>query len=154
MDFAGANDIELSWNGPRHTRNWVRGYESAARHPYYNYGSADACPPRGRCAGAWTLEDVWWVSWGAPHAWPIPEIYTPNWSQALQWYNLALYSYRRHGSTMRFMGVMSQRGACWRAKDPCRGMNNTPERAWRQLTTLLNRDPRTRQHIFWVTDIR
>jgi hypothetical protein len=154
LDFAGANDIELSWNGPRVTRGWVRGYESVARHPYYNYGSADACPPRGKCAGAWTLEDVWWVSWGAPHAWPLPEIYTPNRSQALQWFHLARYSYRRHGAFMRFMGVMSQHGACWRAKDPCRGMNNTPERAWQQLTRLLNRDPRTRQHIPWVTDIR
>jgi hypothetical protein len=63
IDFAGANDIELSWNRPRVTRKWVNGYESAAMYPYYNYGAADACPPRGDCAGAWTVEDVWYVSW-------------------------------------------------------------------------------------------
>jgi hypothetical protein len=154
LDFAGANDIELSWNPPTMTKNWVRGYESVAHHPYYNYGAADACPPRGRCAGRWTLEDVWFVSWGSPHAWPLPEIYTPNWSNALQWYRIAVYSYLRHGVTMRIAGVMSQRGACRMARDPCHGMNNTPGRAWRQLYRLLNRDPRTRQHIQWATDIR
>jgi hypothetical protein len=154
LDFAGANDIELSWNSPWVTRNWVRGYESLANHPYYNYGSADACPPRGRCAGAWTLEDVWFVSWGAPHAWPLPEIYTPNRSMAQQWYRVAVYSYLHHGVTMRIAGVMSQRGACRVTGDPCRGMNNTPDTAWRQLYRLLNRDPRTRQHIQWATDIR
>jgi hypothetical protein len=154
IDFAGANDIELSWNGPRTTRNWVRGYESLANYPYYDYGAADACPPRGRCAGAWTMEDLWYVSWGALHAWPIPEIYTPDRMNARQWYNLAVYSYQRHGSAMRIVGVMSQHGACRRAKDPCRGMNNTPERAWRQLYQLLNGDRRTRQLILWATDIR
>jgi hypothetical protein len=154
LDFAGANDIELSWNSPAVTKNWVRGYESLADFPYYNYGSADACPPHGRCAGRWTLDDVWYVSWGAPHAWPLPEIYTPNWSMAQQWYQIAVYSYLRHGATMRIAGVMSQRGACRIARDPCWGMNNTPGRAWRQLYRLLNGDPRTRQTIMWATDIR
>jgi len=154
IEFAGANDIELSWNGPRATKSWVHGYESVAKHPYYDYGAAEACPPIRRCAGAWTLEDVWYVSWGALHAWPIPEIYTPNWSNARQWYHLALYSYKRHGTAMRIVGVMSQRGACRVARDPCRGMNNSPVRAWWQLTHLLNRDPRTRQHLLWATDIR
>jgi hypothetical protein len=55
---------------------------------------------------------------------------------------------------MRIAGVMSQRGACRLTGDPCRGMNNTPGTAWRQLYRLLNRDPRTRQHIQWATDIR
>jgi hypothetical protein len=154
VDFAGADDIELSWNGPGRSKRWVSGYESAALHPFYNYGTADACPPKGNCAGAWTLEDVWYVSWGAPHAWALPEIYTPNNSNARQWYHLVLYSYARHGAAMQIAGVMSQRGACRRATDSCRGMNNTPSRAWRQLSNLLNSDPRTRQSIRWSTDIR
>jgi hypothetical protein len=154
IDFAGANDIELSWSGPKATRAWVAGYESVAQHPYYNYGAADACPPKGDCAGAWTLEDVWFVSWGALHAWPLPEIYTPTWSNAHQWYHLAVYSFVHHGVTMQFAGVMSQLGACRKQRDPCHGMNNSPYRAWRQLSFLLNRDQRTRQSIRWVTDIR
>jgi hypothetical protein len=94
------------------------------------------------------------VSWGAQHAWPIPEIYTPNWSNARQWYHLALYAYTHHGVPMRIVGVMSQRGACRLAGDPCRGMNNSPVKAWTQLNRLLNGDPRTRQHLLWATDIR
>jgi hypothetical protein len=58
IEFAGADDIELSWNSPKATKSWVQGYESAAKHPYYDYGSAEECPPIRRCAGAWTLEDV------------------------------------------------------------------------------------------------
>ncbi|MFN2590208.1 MAG: hypothetical protein ABR518_05515, partial [Actinomycetota bacterium] len=76
IEFAGGNDIELTWNGPKRTRAWVRGYDSVNRWPYYDFGDAAGCPPYGRCAGAWTLEDVWYVAWGAPPAIPLPEIYT------------------------------------------------------------------------------
>jgi hypothetical protein len=151
--FAGANDIELSWGGPRRSRAWVRGYDSVARWPYYDYGDAAACPPRGDCHGAWTVEDVWYVAWGARSARPLPEIYTPSGIMAEQWYRLSLYSVRKHGSHMWIAGVMSQRTACRQSRDPCRGMNNTPAKAWHQLHRWLNRDKRTAQDLHWSTDI-
>ena len=46
VEFAGANDIELGWNGPRVSKAWVRGYDSVAEWPYYDYGDAAGCPPR------------------------------------------------------------------------------------------------------------
>lgn len=153
IDITGANDIEPGWSGPRAARAWVRGYDTVNRWPYYNFGGAAGCPPFGDCLGWWTVEDVWYVSWGAAPALPLPEIYTRSGISAKQWYHLSLYSATRHGSTMTIAGVMSQHRACRQTPDPCRGMNNTPPRAWRQLSTMLNADHRTAQSLHWVTDI-
>ncbi|HXF57710.1 MAG TPA: hypothetical protein VNO34_09125 [Actinomycetota bacterium] len=154
VTVAGASDIELAWNGPRVTRAWVRGYDSVARWPFYNFGAMESCPPVGDCWGNWTLEDVWYVSWGARSAWPLPQVYTPNGSMAAQWFTLARYSVRRHRSPMRFAGVMTQVGACRQSHEPCRGTNNRPHQAWRQLQRLLDSDRRTAHRLRWVTDIR
>ena len=153
VDFAGGTDIELSWNGPKTSRAWVQGYDSVNEWPYYNFGDAAMCPPYGRCAGAWTMEDVWYVSWGAPPAIPLPQVYTGSGSMAKQWYNVGLYSQKTHGSHMAFAGVMSQRTACEQSADSCRGMNNGPRRAWRQLSYLLNSRRETAQRLRWSTDI-
>jgi hypothetical protein len=154
VTIVGAIDIELSWNGPKKSKAWVRGYDSANRWPYYNFGDAADCPPYGRCAGGWTMKDVWYVSWGATPAHPLPQIYTGTGSMARQWFNIALYSYREHRSHMSIAGVMSQRGACRDSRDPCRGMNNSPSQAWKQLVGLLNRHPATKQRPQFATDIR
>jgi len=152
VEFAGANDIELSWNGPAVSKSWVRGYDSVAEWPYYDYGDAAGCPPRGDCVGAWRPEDVWYVSWGARSAWPLPQIYTSDGSMARQWYRLSLYAFLRHGWRMTIAGALSQRIACRQSSDPCRGMNNSPAKAWGQLNRLLNRDRRTAQRLPWSTD--
>jgi hypothetical protein len=153
IDIVGASDIELTWNGPVRTRDWVRGYDSANEWPYYDFGDAAGCPPYGWCYGAWTMEDVWYVAWGAPPAIPLPEIYTRSGSSAKQWYRIGLYSAQRHGSRMAFAGVMSQRKACRQSKDPCHGMNNSPAKAWRQLSNLLNSRHETAQRLRFTTDI-
>jgi hypothetical protein len=154
LEFAGANDIELGWNGPGPSRAWVRGYDSHAEWPFYDFGDAAGCPPRGNCIGAWSPEDLWFVAWGARSAWPLPEIYTPTRSMAQEWYRLSLYSYKHHGMRMTLVGALSQRTACRQSSDPCRGMNNSPSKAWRQLYALLNGDPRTAQRLRWLSDFR
>jgi hypothetical protein len=152
--FAGASDIELGWNGPGVSRRWVRGYDSVTRWRFYNFGDAAACQPRGNCLGAWTQEDVWFVSWGAPSAWPLPQVYNESGIMAEQWYRLSLYSYREHGARMTIVGTLSQRAACRQSSDPCSGINNSPLRAWRQLQRWLNSDPRTAQDLRWISDLR
>lgn len=154
VEFAGANDIELSWNGPARSKSWVRGYDSVAEWPYFDYGDAAGCPPKGNCLGAWTQEDVWFVAWGARSAWPLPQIYTPTGSMAQEWYRLSLYSYMRHGWRMTMAGALSQHTACRQSSDSCWGMNNAPMKAWRQLHKLLNGDPRTAQQLQWISDFR
>jgi hypothetical protein len=154
VQFAGANDIELAWNTPGRTRAWIRGYQSVAESPYYDYGDAGGCPPAGSsCVGGWTLEDLWYAAWGARLALPLPEIYTPSGSQARQWANLSRYAYRHHGSRIHIMGVLAQHTACAQSSDSCWGMNNKPRRAWWQLHNLLNGNPNTAQRLPWLSDI-
>jgi hypothetical protein len=154
VEFAGANDIELGWNGPGPSRAWVRGYDLRAEWPFYDFGDAAGCPPRGNCIGAWTEEDMWFVAWGARSAWPLPQIYTPTRSMAQEWYRLSLYSYKHHGMRMTLVGALSQHTACRQSSDPCRGMNNSPSKAWHQLYSLLNSDRRTAQQLRWLSDFR
>jgi hypothetical protein len=154
VEIAGASDIELGWNGPVISKLWVKGYDSVAKWPFFDFGDAGGCPPKGDCLGAWTQEDVWYVAWGAETALPLPQIYTSTGSQAEQWYRLSLYAFRHHGNRMHIAGVLSQQTACRQSSDPCWGINNSPERAWSQLWHALNRDRRTAQNLAWSTDFR
>jgi hypothetical protein len=148
----GANDIEPGWRGPVATRRWIRGYSTRTRMPYYDYGGAAGCPPYDNCLGDWTMEDVWYVSWGSGLGIPLPEVYAESGVNARQWYQLSLYAYRNHGEPMQIAGVMSQTGAC-RGHTGCAGLRNSPDRAFAQLYRALNADRRTAQPLRWVTDI-
>jgi hypothetical protein len=162
VSAAGANDIELGFSGPTAARNWVNGYDSANNWRMFNYGDAAGCPTdhipsSTECGTAahpeWGAEDVWYVSWGAPPAWPVPEIYTTSGSQARQWKYLSLYGYTRHGSSMYFVASLTQYYACLQVGG-CSGTNNTPAQGWSQLWDQLNSDSRSAQTSFHSTDIR
>ena len=73
---------------------------------------------------------------------------------AQQWYHLSLYSYLHHGWRMTIAGTLSQHIACRQSSDPCRGMDNSPAKAWGQLNGMLNRDRRTAQRLPWSSDFR
>jgi hypothetical protein len=153
VHFAGANDIETGWRGPRVTRQWIRGYAEVARSPYYNFGAAGGCPPYGSCIGDWTTRDVWYAAWGSGVARPVPEIYANSGVNAEQWYRLSLYSVRHHGKPIHFAGVMTQKRSCLDERDPCWGISNHPKAGWHQFSHALNRDRRTAQRLRFVTDI-
>lgn len=157
----GAIDIELEWNSPSVTRTWVDGYTSAWQYPFYNFGDASGCPsptyPNWDCGTSqypgWTSEDVWYVSWGASPAYPLPEIYRTDGLNAGQWYYLSLYSYTNHGGRMTLMGAVTQYQAC-QQRGGCTGTNNTPSQGWSQLWDALNADTRTAQSLRWSTDMK
>jgi hypothetical protein len=152
---AGGSDMELGWNTASVTRAWANGYVSVYQWPYYNYGDCSGCPskthPTWRPDNNWTQEDVWYVSWGAPPAWPLPEIY--NSTMAGQWQYMSLYSYTHHDGRMIVKGAMTQRQACQDLGSACPGTNNTPAQGWSQLWDALNSDARTAQSLDWSTDI-
>jgi len=152
LGVAGASDLELNWNTPSVTRAWANGFASASSTIYLNYGDAAGCPPYGSCNNGWTQEDVWYVSWGSPPAYPLPEIYTTNGSMASEWYRIALYSYTAHTRRMAIQGPMTQYQACIDVGG-CSGTNNTPSQAWNQLMSKLNADSRTSQSVPYTTDI-
>lgn len=140
----GGNDMELDWNTPAATRAWADGYASASQYPYYNYGDCAGCPsdlnPSSKPHNGWTLEDVWYVSWGAAPAWPLPQIYNQDGYNAAQWQALSRYSYEVHGEPMVFLGALTQ----WSAAGDC--CTNAPGHGWTQLWDALASDHRTAQN--------
>jgi hypothetical protein len=159
VDAVGASDMELGWNSPTITRDWVDGYDSSNKYALFNYGDAAGCPtrafPNWTCSPPWTQEDVWYVSFGVGPAYPLPLIYARDGGNAQQWALLSLYSYTHHGQRMDIKGAFTQWQACQQFPLGCgKGLDNTPEQGWQQLQTELNRDVRTRQGLIWSTDIK
>lgn len=149
----GAADIENSsaWVAYVSVKTWVDAFTSASSYLYLDNGSANGCPPYGSCA-PWTQEQIWYVSWGARAATPLPEIYATAGQNAQQWQQLSLYSYTAHGARMNILGSTTQYVACQQV-DNCSGTNNTQSAGWQQLYNALNGDSRTSQTLSWETDM-
>ena len=160
ISVSGGSDIEPSWNSAANSRAWVDGYATTAIRPMYNFGSCDGCPtannPSATPNNSWTLEDIWYVSYGARFAQAFPEIYARSGINARQWQYVSLYAATQHGARIQFAGLLTQYQAC-QDRDPsgCRadGLDNTPQQAWEQLQTTLNADPRTRYDLPAPSDI-
>lgn len=157
VDAVGANDIELAWNTPAATHDWLNGYASVTKYPLYNFGAIEGCPwlkqPTYTCLWG-NLEQVWFVVWGSPPVQPLPEIYLTTGVNAEQWYLMSVYSYNKHGQKMQFVGPMTETQACAQ-EGGCPGIDNPPDAAWWQLYNLLNGDPRTAGELLpFSTDIK
>lgn len=154
----GANDMELGWNTPKWSRDWISGFEQVKDNFYLHFGDAAGCPyedrPTWSCQGEWTEEDVWYISYGAPSALPLPLIYLRNGVHAKQWASLSRYSVKQHGYRMDFSGVFTQWQACQQFPSGCSDIDNTPEQAYQQLFFELGKFPTTAQELRWKTDIR
>ncbi|MEW6505563.1 MAG: hypothetical protein AB1457_16515 [Chloroflexota bacterium] len=159
------------WNTPYVTGGWVEGFNanSRGREMYLNYGACVGCPTSPRLDWVystirdannvvmdWSQGDVYYVSWGAPPALPLPEIYRNDGYLARQWQAVSLYGALYKGGKMTFAGAMTQFQSCQqRPSSECATLDNTPDEGWSQLYYWLNSDPRTAQQVLrWVTDIR
>ncbi|MFL5962438.1 MAG: hypothetical protein ACJ757_06045 [Gaiellaceae bacterium] len=139
----GADDIEPGFCSSStcvtSARSWADAFGVTATTWYDNYGSCDACPPAGSGYGSWSQDDIYYVSWGADAAWPLPEIYQTNGVGAAQWERVSEWGLNngRYGA-MAFEGAMTQHQAC--AQVGCSGsaLDNTPEQGWTQLWNALN----------------
>ncbi|HQN42559.1 MAG TPA: hypothetical protein PLA25_00385 [Anaerolineaceae bacterium] len=166
--IVGAKDIELAWNKAQVSHAWVNGYSSyfpnpASYHiPYYNFGTCENCPTRLDTSlvpgNGWTMEQIWYVNWGAPPAWPIPEIYVTNGRNARQWAYLSYYAAQNLGGAITFPGLMTQWQACQQNPGQCSTLDNTPEQGWQQLYDEVH-DPYyggliVQETIPWLTDIK
>jgi hypothetical protein len=129
----GANDIELGWISPAWTRAWLSGFEQVSGNLMLHFGDAAGCPyedkPHWSCGTStypeWTQEDVWYLSYGAPSALPLPLIYLTNGVHAKQWAYLSRYSVLQHGYRMDFTGVFTQWAYCQQFSW-CGSTDNTP----------------------------
>lgn len=157
----GANDMEMSYDTASNTKAWVNGYDSVDNYPYYNYGDAGGCitsttytgTTNPTCNNGWTLADVFYISWGAPPAQVVPEIYNTTGANARQWKNVKKYGVVSKGKSMIISGTMTQYGACLQ-NGGCSGTNNTPSQGWTQMYDALNSDSQTAQGLSWSTDIK
>jgi hypothetical protein len=155
--FYGASNIE-SWNTPSWTYAWIAGFEQNEDVFLLHFGDAAGCPyderPTLDCNGDWSVESIWYVSWGAPSALPLPLIYLTNGIHAKQWAFLSRYSVENHGYRMDFTGVFTSWQYCQQFPQWCNGIDNTPEQAYQQMLDELSQEAATAQTLKWKTDIR
>jgi hypothetical protein len=153
---AGGSDMETSWASATTTRSWADGYNTNHLYALYNYGDAGGCPSAsqgGTCNGGWTQGDVYYVSWGVPAGYAIPEIYNTTGTNAKQWQQISLWGYLNSSQgKITFSGSLTQYDAC--SGGGCSGTNNSPATGWTQLYNTVNSDSRTAQSTLrWSTDM-
>jgi hypothetical protein len=161
VEAFGANDIELGFNYPTPSINWVNGYMSVANHrPLLNFGAIPGCPWLGRpitqqCGTAsylWSKSEVLQVT-AHNSIINVPEIYATSGVNAEQWYVLSVYSYNNLGKPLKFIGTLTTYQAC-QQRSGCTGIDNTPQQGWNQLNRLVNGDVRTYQRLTYSSDIK
>jgi hypothetical protein len=161
ISIAAAVNIELQLNTFTPTRDWLNAYQPTNRNPIYNFGNCNSCPwfggPTWTPSNGWTPENIYYVSYGADLAWPLPLIYRTDGQHADQWYRISRYTYTNPERPMYFAGAMTQWYACVDSPvEDCHALqtDNTPSQGWTQLWQALNADPVTAQNLDWSTDIR
>lgn len=147
VTVVGASDIEPGWWNHTDTENWVNGY-AAYGGSYLDFDSADECStdqyndqPCG--STGWSQYDVWYVSWGAPPAFPTPEIYYN--ALALQWTMISLYGANYHNEAVYYQGP-------WDEYD-LDSSTYTSTQAWSTFWNDLNSYSQTAQNMFFSAEI-
>lgn len=143
----GANDIEPSWSSASAAIAWANGFASVSGYGYFDYGSADGCPQttsgNGACNNGWNQYDVYYVSWGANPAHPVPEIYYQ--SQANEWAMISLYGAQHQGGHIVIWGPMDEY--------PLDNSTNTAAQAWNELWNAVNARSSTAQNFGYSMEI-
>jgi hypothetical protein len=135
----GAADFEPGYGAPAHALAWAAGFGSSGAI-YYDFGSADGCPPYGPCDNGWTQAVEYQLAWGNATALAVPQIY--NSAMAQEWASISAWG-AAHGSAGRivFTAALSQYQACLDVGSPCSGTDDTPLQSWQQLTAATGLAP-------------
>ncbi|USG67060.1 hypothetical protein NDK47_07150 [Brevibacillus ruminantium] len=157
----GGNDMEVGYNSAAATLDWVEGYDdNTDSRLFYNFGDAAGCPTSGtyspstKCVSGntWSVDDLYYISYGASSALVMPQIYNTTGSNARQWQKLSLYA-DKYKNGMDISGALTQYQACEQVGG-CSGTNNTPLQGWTQLYDQLNSDSRTAQRLRYSSDMK
>ncbi len=161
VTVTGAIDIEQGWNTAAVSKAWVDGFDAKDQNKYiyYNFGTCTNCPtrlwPNLVPENGWTPWDIYYVSYGVPPSWPIPEIYVNNGLNARQWAYLSHLAATYWGAPIYFPGLMTEWQACQQHPSGCDQIDNTPQEGYDQLMSELAYWPQTMQaNIPLVTDIK
>ena len=87
----GSADFEPGYGTPSHALNRATGFQSTGSY-YYDFGSADGCPPHGSCDNGWTQTTEYQLAWGNAHAFAAPQIY--NAAMAQEWASISSWGRR------------------------------------------------------------
>lgn len=165
------NDMEIGFNSPEETKQWVAGFERTTLYPYTHLGDCAGCPN----PLPWTLQDLWDVTAGvgAPN---IPQIYRTDADMAIRWSQATRIlkdTPDPHGDfpdsrlkPLMLHGVLAQHKACddkGAEEDPplsgaeiCflngSSFYNTPQQGWDQLSDALT-NQKLISSLYWLTDI-
>lgn len=139
LDALGSADFEPGYGAVSNALAWADGFGSTGAY-YYDFGSADGCPPYGSCNNGWTQADEYKLAWGNPTALATPQIY--NSAMAQQWAQISQWG-AQHSSAGKivFSAALSQYQACIDVNSPCTGTANTPLQSWQQLTNATGSAP-------------
>jgi hypothetical protein len=147
-----AGDMEPGINTSTPTIAWVNGYSASYGSGLwlYNVGSADGCPSSGTdtasspCNNSWTVDNVWYVSYGPTPLFALPEIYNTAGVNGIQWGLIDNYKY------IYFAAALTQSQACGQLGH-CSGIDYTPAQGWTNLWNNVN----TKQSVLrWSTDMK
>lgn len=154
-----AADIEVSWGTSTTARRWVDQYDTVNSFAMYDFGDAAGCRQSGTtstaalCGGTWYQDDVYYMAWGAPPAFGVPEIYREDAAQAKQWQQVSKWATLNSKSRIWFTGTLTQHAACV-GKD-CTNIDNTAVEGWTQLVDQCATDSATDvTTIQFATDIK
>jgi hypothetical protein len=139
LDALGAADFEPGYGPAANAIAWADGFASTGSY-YYDFGSADGCPPYGSCINGWTQADEYELAWGNPKAFATPQIY--NAAMAQQWASISAWG-AAHGSAgkITFSAALSQYQACTDQGSSCAGADDTPQLSWQQLYAATGSAP-------------
>lgn len=161
-DSSGGFDVTYRWAVSYNNAN----SDSTIKPPYYMIGSTDGypCPPGNpiplpgeqECRGDdWNSDGFYQLAWGIPSAYPVPQIYLPEWSR--YWYVIKRYGLTQYPNslTMRFRGSLPgcfRRQICY----PDTGNSHPGYQTgqdWQSLWLMLNADSQTQQSLDWSTTL-
>jgi len=155
-----AADIEPGFGSYSQAKLWVDGYtanwDSANLLYLWNVGAAAGCPLPGPyiastgCNNNWSVDNLYYVSYGTTPVYPFPEIYNTLGANATQWNLISQYSKTYKGWYLYFSGSLTQSQACLQ-KGGCDGMNNSPSTGWTQLINAISGYQST---LRWSTDMK
>jgi hypothetical protein len=142
MEVEGGCDCE-SWSGPHATGSvamtWLQGFNATNPNSllFFNWGSADGCPPSGTCLNGWSQDDYYYISWEYSIAEAGgPQIYSTSCAEANQWQQISLWGVLHHSTgRIPFQSAQDE-------YDRNSG-TNTATQAYNCLLFALNSDSRT-----------
>ncbi len=140
VSIGGADDMEFAYGTGQHAHDWASAFSNNSSHVYFDYGGCAGCIQED--PSPWTMEQVYYVAWGASAAFPFPEIYNQSGVKARQWQQLAIYGHREHGALMVFEATLTEQEACNQETHTpyaCyAGTDQDPDAGWSQMWNCLN----------------